>query len=161
MASFIESEICKSRQHCVPCRRDAGFRENFEKQLGGSWTCPLNIPIDASDSDFPKDILDRYNEYKKQIEERQRIMMEAQAAFEELSMAMTGDNIARLEKIRSAFFPNTKTAMKCVNGIKQIGDVDQVCCGGTVKKVAAYECKKHTLCTDRKCQGCSDFAPKK
>ena len=95
------------------------------------------------------------------MEERQKLGQEAQVALEELSMALSGENLVRIEKIRSIFFPQTKSASKCVNSTKQIGEVDQVCCGGTIKKVTAFDCTKHTVCTDKKCQGCQDFEIKK
>ena len=161
MPMFIESDICKTRQNCVPCRRDPRFRENFEKQFGGKWECPMGITIDAPDEKFPPEIIERYKVFQKQMEERQKLGQEAQVALEELSMVLTGENLVKLEKIRSIFFPQTKSASKCANSTKQVGEVDQVCCGDTIRKVAAFNCIKHTICTDKKCQGCQDFVIKK
>lgn len=160
MPSFVESNICKSHQNCIPCRRDPKFRENFEKQFG-KWECPLSIPIDAKDEQFPAGAIEHHRQVLKQIEDQKRKTEAAQVALEELSMVLTGENLVRLELIRTTFIPQTKTAIKCSNSGKQIGEVDQVCCGGTIKKVPAYECQKHTLCTDRKCMGCTDFSTKR
>jgi hypothetical protein len=159
--SFTENQICTSRQNCVPCRRDARFRENFEKQFNGAWECPLKIPIDATDEQFPKDIIERYKEFIRAHEERQKKAMEAQVALDELAMVLTGEDLRKIELIRTLFFPQTKAASKCQNSTKKIGEVDQVCCGGTIKKVDTFDCSKHTLCTDKKCQACNDFISKK
>jgi len=161
MLKFDESDICKTRLNCIPCRREVKFRQQMEKKFKGPWECPLGIPIDAKDEQFPPEIFERFLEQKKQIEERQRIYQAAVTSFEELSMVLSGDNLARLESIRTAFLPQTKIASKCQNSVKQIGKIDQLCCGGTIKKVAAFDCSKHTICTDKKCHTCSDFTLKK
>ena len=158
---FTQEQVCTSRQNCVACRRDSRFRDHFEKQYGGKWECPLNIPIDAADEAFPVEILTRYKEVLKMQEERQKQMQEVQTTLDELIMTSSGDTLAKVEKVRNFFFPHLKSATKCVHSTKQLGEVDQVCCGGTVKKVAAYDCDKHTLCTDKKCQGCQDFSQKR
>lgn len=161
MSKFTESDVCKSRQYCVACRRDPRFRENFEKQTKEALgECPLGIEIDAKDDKFPKDILDRYNQQQEQMKESQRKQELAKEALDELSLVLTGENLTRLDTIRSVFFPQTKVASKCKNSSKKIGEVDQVCCGGKIKKVDTFDCSKHTLCTDRKCNTCPDFTTK-
>jgi hypothetical protein len=158
---FTKEQVCKSRHNCIPCRRDAKFRGHFEKQYGGPWECPLNIPIDAKDDAFPEEVLKRYREMLEKQEERSKKTKEVEILLDELVMATTGEVSEKIEKIRSFFFPNSKIATKCSNSSKQIGEVDQVCCGGTIKKVPAYNCSKHMICTDKKCQGCQDFTQKR
>jgi hypothetical protein len=161
MPSFNDSPICQSRLNCIPCRRDKAFREKLEGQFKEKWTCPLNIEIDAPDSDFPPDILEKFNNRKEEMDKIRKKHEEAKNALDELSMALSGENLERLSIIRDLFFPNTKEASKCKNMISVIGEVNQVCCGGKIKKVSAFSCKKHVVCTDKKCNACNDFDLKK
>lgn len=133
----------------------------MEKKFKGSWECPLNIPIDAPNESFPKEVWQAHlNRIKLEEENKQRQAVVINA-FEELSMVLTGENLTRLEIIRTYFLPSTKKAERCENSTKQIGEVDQLCCGGTIKKVSAFDCRKHVLCTDKKCHSCNDFVAKK
>jgi hypothetical protein len=156
---FTDTPQCTQRSACVICRRDKGFRDHFEKEFG-QWECPIGLPIDAKDEQFPPEILAKHKEQEQRMKENQERLAEAKQAFEELSISLSGDNLLRLEKIRTVFFPQTKQAILCKRGGKQIGEVDQVCCGGTIKKVSTFDCSKHVICTDKKCSTCVDFERK-
>jgi hypothetical protein len=159
MLNFLESKICLSRQNCVSCRREEAFRKQLESEFE-VWECPLGIEINAPDDKFPKEVLDKYNKIKETMEENKKKYALATKAFEELEISLSGENLIQLELIRTAFFPNSKTAEKCKYVGIEIGKVDQKCCGGTIKKVSAFDCSKQVVCTDKKCKICQMFERK-
>jgi hypothetical protein len=154
---FITSPICTSQTNCFHCRNNKKFRTQMEQQYG-SWECPDNISIGAKLEELPQKAQDAYMQQQKMQTEQRKKIEEAQIVLDELEMIVPPEGKEKINKIRSLFLPQTKTVVTCKNGGDKIGEVDEECCGGTIKKVDAFKCLQHTLATNKKCQRCPDFA---
>jgi hypothetical protein len=128
------------------------------EQQHGSWECPEGIPVGAKLEELPQKAQEAYAQQQKMQEEQKKKMEEAQVALDELEMIVPPEGKDKINTLRGLFFPQTKTVAACKNGGEKIGEVDQECCGGKIKKVDAFKCSQHTVATDKKCQGCPDFA---
>ncbi|MBD3404847.1 MAG: hypothetical protein GF411_01770 [Candidatus Lokiarchaeota archaeon] len=153
---FSETPICQSRANCYQCRNNERFREQMGKQYG-EIECPENLPIGAELEQLPKKSQDAHKRMKEMQDKRQKQIEEAKNILDELEMISSEEGKKLTDKLRSFIFPDTKTPNKCKHGGKKIGEIDEVCCGGTVKKKAAFDCGKHVITTEKKCMNCEDF----
>jgi hypothetical protein len=153
---FTDTPICKQRTQCYNCRNNNGFRQQMENQYG-PWECPENIPLGANLDQLPQVAQDAHQKMIEMQEARAKQLEEVKTAIDELEMIVGKNGLEKLEIIRIFLFPNSKTAVRCVQGGKEIGDVDEECCGGKIKKVKAYQCKTHIIATDKKCSRCTDY----
>jgi hypothetical protein len=160
MPTFVETPMCKSKQNCVACRNDENFRKQMEQQFG-TWECPLKIAIGTPLEQMPQEIRDSEERKRKQIEEAQKRQQAVQAALDALELVVPGNSLMHIDTIRSFMFPNTKTPAACANGGAKIGEVDENCCGGKIKKVDAFSCTTQTVTTARKCMQCMEFRKKR
>lgn len=154
---FTETEVCKSKINCFACRREKPFRDSLEKQFG-KWECPLGISLDAPDSAFPKETIEMQKRQEEAKEKEINRRKEIDNLFLELEMCLTGEALLKLHQLQILINPKIKESSKCRFGGKKIGEVDEPCCGGKIKKVDAYSCSKHSLTTNKKCFRCSDFS---
>ena len=159
LQSLLETRVCASGENCIRCRNEEKFRKIIERDFG-TFDCPKNIPINTPLDKFPQEIIDKHQKSAKTLEENKKRYQEALNAFEELELTSNSEDLKRLQKIREVFFPQTKNHEKCQYFVKEIGEVDEECCNGSIKKVKAFNCSKHTICTDKKCRNCNDFIRK-
>lgn len=157
---YTETPMCKQRTQCFNCRNNENFRKQMENQYG-SWECPENIPIGANLDQLPQVAQDAHQKVIEMQEARAKQIEKVKIALDELEMIIGENGLDKLETIRNFIFPNSKIAARCTYNQKEIGEVDQECCGGKIKKVKAYRCEKHIITTDKKCVRCDDFMVKR
>jgi hypothetical protein len=127
------------------------------EQQFGKWECPIDLPIGAPLEDMPQTTIDQVNRQREAQEQHKRRMEEMEFALTELDKIAGDAGRTYVNTIRTHALPKTKSAGKCQNSGKQVGEVDQECCGGKINKVAAYSCSLHIITTDKKCNQCNDF----
>ena len=154
--NFTATPMCQQKAQCFNCRTNEQFRKQMEANYG-PWECPENIPIGATLEQLPQESQDMHNRMIKAQEDRKQKMLEMQIIFDELEMMIDGEAFDKLEKIKIFIFPQSKKAEFCTNGGEKVGEVDQECCCGKIKKVDVYKCTEHMIATDKKCATCDNF----
>jgi len=157
--NFVDTPICQSRSNCFHCRTNENFRKQMELEHGPI-ECPENIPIGAKLEDLPEKSQEAHKKMEEMQEKRKQQIEEVNMALDELQMISSDEGKKLVDKIRGFISPNTKTPEKCKHAGKNIGEIDEECCGGKINKKPAFSCKKHTITTAKKCMGCMDFESK-
>lgn len=153
---FTELPMCKNRLVCYACRNVDKFRERMQRQHG-DWECPDNIQIGTPLQDLPESAVDYHNKMSERQERHKEKIAEAEIALNDLEMIVPENGKYLLNKIRNVFFANSKTVGACKHGGEIIGKTDESCCGGKIKSVDEFACKKHGSTTNKKCIRCEDF----
>ena len=143
--SFIESQQCKSHKLCHACRNDENFRKAMMQQHGGEWGkdewgCPLGIPLGSTGDQLPEEAREYLKEMEKRRKQHEERLEQIRANLDDLEMIVPEQGLEKLNAIRFHIFPHEKKASSCENGGNQVGEVDQECCGGKLKKVPAFQC---------------------
>lgn len=155
--NFADTPICQSRTNCFQCRNNENFRKQMEQQYG-TIECPEGFAVGAKIDDLPTKSQEAYKRMIEMQVKRQQQIDELNSALSELSMIIPEEGKKLVDKIRNIISPQTKTPEMCKHGGKQIGEVEEECCGGQIKQKPVFKCQKHTLATATKCISCEDFA---
>lgn len=169
---------CKSRLHCLACRGRTKFLEIMKSKYSlKDTTCPLNIPLDAKFSDMPQEVKEAR---MKMNEERNKIIQDggivpnmypdqfsnkitidnAFILLKDIKNSLNEEKKELVDKLYNSIFTHNKKVEYCVFGGEKVGFAEEVCCGGTVKKVDEFSCEKHEKTTERKCRMCPNFSLK-
>jgi hypothetical protein len=142
---------------CVQCRQNEEYRAKLEKKFG-PWECPLGIPVGASVEEMPEEVQRGEERRKTQIEAAKERDQRINDALDALEAMVPAEGYVYLDTLRAQFNPRIKNPETCAHGGNKVGQVDQECCGGKIKKVDAFECAKHGVRTARDCTKCKDWS---
>jgi len=153
---FNETPICKSRANCYHCRNNEVFRIEMGKQYG-EIECPENIPIGADLEELPEKSVESYKKSMKMKENREKQLIELDSIVNELYEISSEEGKKLVDDLKKILYAGRKNPEICKNGGDKIGEVEQECCGGKKAQKPAYNCSKHTIAIEKKCQRCKEF----
>jgi len=130
------------------------------EQQYGEIKCPEGLDVGAKLEDLPEKSQESYKKMQEMQEGRKKQIEEVSLILDNLEMISSEEGKELIDKLRGFISPNSKTPEKCVHGGKEMGEVNQECCGGRIDKKTAYVCGKHIITVDKKCATCKDFKSK-
>ena len=157
---FTETDWCKSRRNCVPCRNDQNFKKQMLQQVGGEdWECPLGIAMGAKAEDMPKEVKDIV-----MAEQERQALYQAKSDYAQQSIRRLYADVPvsmypMLDSLTQMYIPALKSPESCRLAGEILGEEEEECCGGKKKQVTQFQCTdpKHPTTTVKKCQSCMDY----
>lgn len=158
--NFTETPGCIHRMMCVDCRNNESFRQKVESQMG-PWECPENIPIGTKLEDMPKPIQEIHYKRQEQTKIQQEKIEKVKAALNSIEEVIPKQALGLLDLIRAYIFPQTAKSLLCKFNTGEKKEVDEICCGGKIKKVTGFICEKQGDASEKKCRSCNFFESKR
>jgi hypothetical protein len=152
---FTALPMCKHRAVCFDCRNNTGFRERMEQKYG-PWECPEGIAVGTPLNQMPEAVVRNFEAKQNAASQRRNKIDSVKQDLKDLEEMIPPMARQKFENIKNFIFPGMKNYKQCVNYTGETKQVEQKCCGGKVKMVEGFVCKKHGDVTEKTCMRCGD-----